>query len=276
MSLGKRARGPFDGARMSTEENWFQTFFRGVVVDLWRRCMTPEHTRADVAFLEKLLGRRKRLLDVPCGDGRHSLALARRGARVTGIDISPEFIAAANAQARTARLRAEFVVGDMRRLKWRSEFDGAFCFGNAFGYFVHDDMVKFVRGVARALKPGGRFVIEACMTAETLLASYQKQGWFHDGKWERVGDIRMREQHRYLADRSCLETRATFVRDGRTVKRTYWHWIYTVGEIRRLLAQAGLVTRNLFGGQNREPFELGSPALYIVAEKPRTRPPRRR
>ena len=246
---------------MTTRSNWFEDFFHGVTNDLWRQCANPEQTRAEADFLEKTLGRKARVLDVPCGYGRHSLELARRGCRVTGVDISTEFIAEAAAGARTAGVEAEFLAGDMRGLRWQAEFDGAICMGNSFGYFEFSDMVVFVAGVARALKPGGRFVIETGAAAESILPTLR------DREWYQIGDILFAEEHRYLADVSCLETEATFVRDGKTEVRKWWHWIYSVGEIRRLLEQAGLVTRGLYGSHDGRPFRLGSPLLLLVAEK---------
>ena len=139
--------------------NWYEDFFHGVANDLWRKCLSPEQTRAEANFLEKTLGPKSRLLDVPCGNGRHSLELAKRGCRVTGVDISAEFIQEAVTHAAAAGINAEFVHGDMKRLAWESEFDGAFCFGNSFGYLEQADIAAFVAGVARALKPDGHFVI---------------------------------------------------------------------------------------------------------------------
>ena len=69
------------------------------------------------------------------------------------------------------------------------------------------------------------------------------------------------------SDLSCLETAATFVRNGRTEVRKWWHWVYTVGEIRRLLEPVGLAITNLYGSHDGQPYELGSPLLLIVAEK---------
>jgi hypothetical protein len=123
-------------------------------------------------------------------------------------------------------------------------------------------MVAFVRGVARALKPGGRFAIETGSTAESLLPS------LHEREWYQVGDILFAEEHRYLADISCLETEATFVRGGKTEACKWWHWIYTVGEIRRLLEQGGLATVDLFSSYDGAPFKRGDPLLLLIAEKP--------
>src|SRR5438093_11696428 len=73
--------------------DWQKEFFsHRTVLDFWRRCITPEQTRADADFLERTLGAGSRLLDVPCGNGCHSIELARRDCRVTGVDISADFI----------------------------------------------------------------------------------------------------------------------------------------------------------------------------------------
>ena len=94
--------------------NWQVDFFRGVALDLWRLAMTPEQTRAEVEFLQKALhaGESSHLLDVPCGNGRHSIELAKSGHRVTGVDQSEEFIAEARAASQS--LPANWIVADMR------------------------------------------------------------------------------------------------------------------------------------------------------------------
>jgi SAM-dependent methyltransferase len=255
---------------MKDRSNWFEDFFHGVANDLWRKALPAMHTSAEVDFLEKQLGRKGRILDVPCGFGRHSLELARRGHDVTGVDLSAEFVAEAREAARTGRLKAEFIEGDMRRLRLEGTFDLACCLGNSFGYLEYDDMVAFVRGVAGALKPGGRFVIETGMAAESILPTLKEREWYQ------MDDILFAIENRYQADVSCLETEATFVRNGKTEVRKWWHWVYTVGEIRRLLGQAGLEITGLFSGPDGQPYKAGSQDLILVAEKPRrTRKPAR-
>ena len=191
------------------------------------------------------------------------LELARRGHRVTGVDLSREFVAEAREAARAAKLKAEFIQGDMRRLRLDGTYDLACCLGNSFGYLEFDDMIAFVRGVAGALKPGGRFVIETGMAAESLLPNLKEREW-----WQ-LDDILFAIQNNYQADVSCLETEATFVRNGKTEVRKWWHWVYTVGEIRRLLGQAGLEISGLFSGPDGQPYKAGSQDLLLVAEKPR-------
>src|SRR5712692_1728772 len=84
---------------MTIPTNWYEDFFHGVALDLWRKAIRPEQTTAEADFLVNVLQReaRSHLLDVPCGNGRLSLELARRGYRVTGVDIAEEFIEEARA-----------------------------------------------------------------------------------------------------------------------------------------------------------------------------------
>ncbi len=179
------------------------------------------------------------------------------------MDLSVEFIAEAREAARAAKLKAEFKMGDMRRLRLDGAFDLACCLGNSFGYLEFDDMIAFVRGVAGALKPGGKFVIETGMAAESVLPTLKEREW-----WQ-VDDILFTVENRYQADVSCLETEATFVRNGKTEVRKWWHWVYTVGEIRRMLGQAGLEISGLFSGPDGQPYKAGSQELILVSEKPK-------
>ena len=78
---------------MTIPSNWYENFFHGLALDLWRKALPPEHTKAEADFLAQALqcNARSHLLDVPCGNGRLSFELARRGYRVTGVDIAEEF-----------------------------------------------------------------------------------------------------------------------------------------------------------------------------------------
>ena len=102
--------------------DWWKTFFSGVAVDLWLQAGSEEWTRPEVDFIVKQLGVAPpaRVLDVPCGGGRHSVPLAKLGYRVTGVDPSPEFLAAARANA--AGLPIDWHERDMRDLQ--AEFFG--------------------------------------------------------------------------------------------------------------------------------------------------------
>ena len=98
--------------------NWELNFFRDVACDMWRLAVTPAQTQAEVEFLQKTLAA-SNLLDVPCGNGRHSVELARAGARVTGVDSSVEFLT--EARNNSCNLDARWIQADMCDLSWAAE-----------------------------------------------------------------------------------------------------------------------------------------------------------
>jgi 2-polyprenyl-3-methyl-5-hydroxy-6-metoxy-1,4-benzoquinol methylase len=261
---------------MSIPSNWFEDFFHGVTLDLWRRAISPQQTKAESEFLIKNLACKPdaHLLDVPCGNGRLSFELAQRGYHVTGVDISEEFIEEARSikanlgkdQPPTAPTgrgsdSLQFTLGDMRSIEGKAIYDGAYCFGNSFGFMEHADMEKFLRGVAQALKPGARFIVETAMAAESVLPDFEEQT-SHE-----IGDITMTIKERYVAAHSCVDSEYIFERHGASETRQAKHWIYTTAEIRRMLERAGFAVLDCYGSLKCDPFKLGSQELLVIAQR---------
>ena len=235
-------------------------------MDLWRKAIPPERTRVEVEFLEKALKAPQggHLPDVPCGNGRHPRELAARGYGVTGMDISEEFLDEARATSSAAGLRAEWVLGDMgdlQDLKLDGKFNGAFCFGNSFGYMGYERMAAFLAGVSGSLKKGSHFVVDTGMAAESILPNMETRTWY------KVDDILMLIEHQYDSRQSRMDTEYTFLRDGKQETRKASHWVFTVAEIERLLNQAGLRAIKLIESTDEQPFKLGSPRLILRVEK---------
>jgi 2-polyprenyl-3-methyl-5-hydroxy-6-metoxy-1,4-benzoquinol methylase len=114
---------------MAVPSNWWQTFFSGLMVESWLQMIGEEQTKGEVEFIKKELGVSPpaKILDVPCGGGRHSLALATVGYQLTGVDISVDFLKAARSSAADRKTSLTWEQRDMRDLPWRQQFDGAFC-----------------------------------------------------------------------------------------------------------------------------------------------------
>jgi len=253
---------------MPVPANWFETFFHGVTLDLWRKAIPPEQTKAEATFLIDHLNCTPgaHLLDVPCGNGRLSFEIASRGLRVTGVDISPEFIEEARSIAVQTKQSAgstgdtEFILGDMRRLDGTGTYDGAYCFGNSFAFLEYAEMEIFLARLARALKARARFVIETGMAAESVIQDFEEQSC-HE-----LGDLSLTINERYIAAESCIDSEYTFRQKGKTETRMAREWIYTVAEIRRMLHRAGFEVLDLYGSLKCDPYQLGSRELFIVAE----------
>ncbi len=265
---------------MSITSNWYEDFFHGVPLDLWRKAILPEQTKAEADFLVKALQcqARAHLLDVPCGNGRLSLELARRGYRVTGVDISEEFIEEARASVMgmtdqppataggsDSQPRVEFIRGDMRNIEGEAIYNGAYCFGNSFGFLAYADMEKFLNGLARALKPGARFIVETGMAAESAIPKFEAE------TSHQIEDILLTIKEQYLAEASCIDTEYVFERNGMSESRLAKHWIYTAAEIRRMLERAGFAVLSLYGSLKCEPFVLGADELFVIARKGQNR-----
>ena len=260
---------------MSIPSNWYEDFFHGLALDLWRKAIPPEHTNAEADFLVQALqcDAGSHLLDVPCGNGRLSRELASRGYQVTGVDIAEEFIEEASAMAASVlnppadaggtdlAAQVDFILGDMRNVEGAGVYDGAYCFGNSFGFLAYADMEKFLKGVARALKPGARFVIETGMAAESAIPK------FTELESHQIEDILCTIKEQYLATEGCIDTEYVFERNGVSESRFAKHWIYTAAEIQRMLERAGFAVERVYGSLKCEPFVLRSDELFVVAQR---------
>src|SRR4051812_31850957 len=92
-------------------DNWYETFFQGINCEMWQKAGTKEWTDAEVAFLISVfnLSKGSKILDLPCGTGRHSLELAVQGYNMTAIDISAEFINSLKAKVAIQNLPIEII-----------------------------------------------------------------------------------------------------------------------------------------------------------------------
>jgi SAM-dependent methyltransferase len=246
------------------QPEWFETFFQGVAVEFWNRATPPSHTLMEVDFLEKALAPPPGacLLDIPCGSGRHSIELARRGYRMTGIDLSADFLNEAQARAAEAQIKLDLRQGDMRDPSLAVDtFDGAFCFGNSFPYLDRPGVATFLAALSRAIRPGGRLVIDTGCAAESILPTSLPQ------RWHRFDDIIMTSKARYIAAASRLDIDYTFIQNGKIETRPSSSYVFTVAELTRMLAEAGFEVCSLAGGFDGERYELGSPRLVLTAQR---------
>lgn len=120
----------------------------------------------------------ERILDLGCGDGVLTEKIAAMGAAVVGVDASVDMVAAAQ------RRRLDARVADGAKLDFTDEFDAVF--SNAALHWMKDDPDAVIAGVARALKPHGRFAGEmgghGCVAAITVALIAVLKGHGVEGK----------------------------------------------------------------------------------------------
>jgi SAM-dependent methyltransferase len=242
---------------------WWIPFFEGSWIDLQRGFFDEETTARQTELAAELLGvsAGDSLLDVPCGPARIGLGLAAMGIDVTGVDLNGEVIEEGRRRAARSGVTIDLHRRDMRDLPWENRFDAALCFWGSFGYLDDDGDRVFVSAVARALKPGGRFLIDT-HSHESLLPKFQPQGW------TRCGEFLVVEERRFDHRTSRSDASWMIFRDGRLVEeKTHSIRIYTYRELTTMLEAAGFVSFDAYGGVDRRPFAVGSGRLYLVATR---------
>lgn len=212
-------------------------------------------TVQEVDFVVDVLGLEPgmRLLDAGCGPGRHSLELGRRGISVVGVDMSPDFIALARADA--GDLPVEFHEADVRSLDYRDEFDAVICLcQGGFGLLGGDDReLDVVSGFAAALKPGGRLALSAFSSYFVVK--------------------HLEPEETFDADAGVNHENAV-VRDADGKERTFdlWTTCYTPRELRLIATRAGLVVDAVFGvtpgNYARARPSIDVPEHLLVAHRP--------
>lgn len=226
--------------------------------------VTVEKTAWEVEGLLRLLEppAGSRVLDLACGWGRIALPLAQCGYRMTGLDLSEAFLARARRDAEEARLDIDFRRGDMRDVPFMGEFDAVIMMG-AFGALESDEEdQKVLHAVARALRPGGRFVIDQA-SRESLVRAFRARDWA-----EREGGVLVLHER----DLNLLESR-NYVRlaiiepDGSRRRHDHILRLYTLTELLGMLDRAELAFRAVWGGFDGSPYTLYSRRMIVLAEK---------
>ena len=219
---------------------------------------------AEVAELVKLTGTPfRKVLDLGCGPGRHSIPLARQGAQVTAVDRSPFLLEKARSRAESEKLAIEWVQDDMRSFVRPGEFDLVINLFTSFGYFrdVEEDLTV-LRNVFRSLAPGGFFVIDV-MGKEIVARS------FTPSAVDKQADGSVLVQTREITDDWYRIRSRWFLIRGQSVTEVHFdHALYSGRELADLLKKAGFEMVKLFGSLQGIPYDLNAQRLVAVAMKP--------
>jgi SAM-dependent methyltransferase len=247
--------------------HWWQSFFRGP----WERVQLAGYpddlTGPEVTSIVQALQLEPgaRVLDVPCGEGRHSVELAQRGFVPIGVDFNPIALAAGRKRAADKGVSVTFVEGDARTFTLDEPCDAAICFFGSFGYFSDDDNLRFARRIAEALRPGGQFLLDL-QIIETVLPDFRARDW-----WWVTPEQKMlvAEHRRFDPHTSRVEGTFTFIGDGYNETAAFSIRLYTLRELEQLLRAAGFVQFRALEAGTGEPFAFGSERLTLVAQTER-------
>lgn len=215
-------------------------------------------------LIEKLhLKRGASFLDCPCGVGRVSIPMARKGIRVTGVDIHKPYLDEVTRRATRFSVRVPVHHCDMRKISFRNQFDAVGNLWTSFGFFEKESENELVvRRAYAALKPGGRFVIHVG-NRDWILTHYQAAGWME------CGDTISFDKRWFDYRHSVNHSQWRYLRDGKITEYQVSLRMYSYHELAALLDKVGFAHVEGFGSVNDEPITSDSRMMWIFGTKPK-------
>jgi len=189
--------------------------------DVTKRMNREQRTEREIELISKYLSLnpQSKILDCPCGNGRHSLGLARKGSKVVGVDINEIMISIARKQIQSANTNGNlsFYKMDMRDLKFeKNSFDYIINMFLSFGFFNDEDNEKVVKEFFRLLKPGGKLLVHLDLNYDRVIS----------GKYL-IGDQHITRECRVDGEYKILEINERYDEKN---KRLIGEWILINGE----------------------------------------------
>jgi SAM-dependent methyltransferase len=244
-------------------KGWWDGYFDETFIDIYRDFLTPERTEREMQGLREIimLEPGAEVLDVACGWGRHSIALARAGFKVTGLDWSETLLARAQKRAKAAGVQVDFVRGDMREIPYAGRFDAVLSLYSSLGYFLSDEEdLRVLRGAHQALKPGGTFVLET-MHRDHVVSGFAERDW-----WETDGGATVWVEREFDAVDGVSREWTRWTRGDRKGEKYHELRIRSATEWDVLLRQAGLYPMDWWGDWEFAPFIHSSENLVVICQ----------
>ncbi|HEX6589712.1 MAG TPA: class I SAM-dependent methyltransferase [Longimicrobiales bacterium] len=243
---------------------WWRQHFDDDYFRLHDPLFSEEQSREEVGAMLELLGlpAGARILDVPCGWGRHTRLLSEAGFEVTGADLSPDLLRRARAAERATPGAASplYVAADLRDLPFPdAAYDAVVNVYTSLGLFLDDDEdVRALREARRLLAPGGAFLLESMHRDEIMAAYVARDAWsLPDGT-----HVRVRRRFDPVAGITFDAFRWT--RGSERGGKSHALRLRTATEIDALLAAAGFDDVEWFGDWDLSPLRRDSPRVIAL------------
>jgi 2-polyprenyl-3-methyl-5-hydroxy-6-metoxy-1,4-benzoquinol methylase len=241
-----------------SDEKFWQTFFSVLFTE--ERFELAEEQVGKI--LELLQFKGNSILDLACGPGRHSVALAERGFSVTGVDLSDFLLGKAKERADAVGVEIEWIHEDMRNFKRTGAFDLCLSMWSSFGYFedMQDDLTV-LRNIHDSLASGGVFLIDT--KSKEVLARHYTPTSSHELK---DGTL-MIEQQEIIDDWSRVKNRWIMLKEGMAKEYRFEHTVYSGQELKDRLFQTGFTSVKVYGDLDGAQYGPEARRLIAVACK---------
>ena len=250
--------------RVAPSGEWWASYFDARYLTEYEPLFNDGQDRRDVARLIDLLALPvgARILDVPCGQGRHARLLAEAGYAVDALDYSAHLLGVARAQG--ARDGLHYRRGDMRALpvRWTHRFDAVMNVFTSFGFFLHpSDDRRVLREFARVLKPGGTFVWHGA-SRDGVMARFLDRDW-----WHTADETFVAHERTFDPLSGVLTVDVQWRGSAGPGHRTYRIRLYTATALAAMLADEGIVIEEAFDGWTPRPLTRRSGEMVLIGRK---------
>ena len=244
--------------------NWWTEYFDAQYLLEYEPLFSPERDRKEAARLIGVLGlpSGSRILDVPCGQGRHAHLLAEAGFDVDGFDYSSVLLNRARERGTSSRLR--YREGDMRSLPraWSGKFDAVVNLFTSFGFFAEPaDDRRVLAEFARVLGPGGVLVWHGG-SRDGVMARFLARDW-----WQTRDGTLVAHERSFDPLSGVLTVHSVWSGKGGRGERSHRIRLYTPTRLAELCAEAGLIVERSFDSFRDRPLQRKSSEMMLVARK---------
>jgi SAM-dependent methyltransferase len=237
---------------------WDQTY---LLSELPPAAETAEEVEFICKSLELLDG--ATVLDLCCGQGRHSQLLADKGLRVVGLDSSRFLLTEAQKNEFSSQSRMHLIEGDTRHIPLKPACDAVINLFTSFGFFEDNDNKTIITEVAAALKPSGKLLLEYWNPYAVLQLDQTRNWWWMSESLLALAEVEYDPVSGRLSDYRTVIDLST----GATQESVNHIRFYFPTELKGLLASAGLKVRAMYGDFDYSPFLTESRRLITIAEK---------
>jgi ubiquinone/menaquinone biosynthesis C-methylase UbiE len=255
---------------------WWRTYFDDRYFEMHDPLFSEARSRAEVAGMRELLGLHHgaRILDAPCGWGRHAVLLAEAGLEVFGADLSAELLSRAPRSASgdvpdheaaddadNVSSPPAYAAADIRALPFAdASFDAVINVFTSLGLFLSDEEdVAALREARRVLTPGGALLLES-MHRDDVISSYATRD-----RWTLPDGTEVRVRRRFDAVAGISHERLQWRRGAERGRKAHALRLRTATEIDALLRQAGFGRVDYFGSWQGASFRHSDESLIAVA-----------
>ena len=261
--------GPVDDLEMHLNPDWWRKIFNSMYLRTDADVVEDRQiTRNEVEIFISVLntGKDSAILDLACGQGRHSIEMARQDfSNITGLDRSHYLIRKAKSAANQENLKITFKEGDARKLPFPADtFDVVMILGNSFGYFEsNEDDMMVLNEVFRVLKPEGIFLIDVA-DGSFLRERFLPRSWeWIDKKYFVCRERSLAKDNERLISREVI----SHVEKGIVVDQFYAERLYTTEMLIDMFKKSGyknITIHDKIAGSSTRNQDLGMMERRII------------